>query len=153
MANGTVPNPGSGAGQGPGGLALVENAEVIARLYRRLVLLVGVQLLFTFLRVPLVTAVPALAALMGLVVILVLLGTAVALAITAYSLTDHMGIGGPLLWAIAMFLPCVNVISLLVLSSKAQTWCRQYGIKVGLLGPTKESIEELRRRLLTSPFE
>jgi hypothetical protein len=134
-------------------LALVENAEAIARLYRRLVLLVGVQLLFSFLRVPLVTAVPGVAGPMAVVVVLVLLGSAVALAVTAYALTEHMGTGTPLLWAIAMFLPCINVISLLVLSSKAQAWCKQHGVKVGLLGPTKESIEELRRRLLTSPFE
>ena len=153
MANGTVSGPASGGGQSTGGLALVENAEAIARLYRRLVLLVGVQLLFSFLRVPLVTAVPAVAALMGAIVLLVLLGTSVGLALTAYALTEHMGTGMPVLWAIAMFLPCINIISLLVLSSKAQTWCKQHGVKVGLLGPTKESIEELRRRLLTSHFE
>jgi hypothetical protein len=52
-----------------------------------------------------------------------------------------------------MFLPCINIIGLLVLSSKAQAWCRQYGIKVGFFGPTKESIEELRRRGLTSDFQ
>lgn len=153
MANETDSGPASGGAKSTGGLALVENAEAIARLYRRLVLLVGVQLLFTFLRVPLVRAVPAVAALMGAIVLLVLVGLAVALAVTAYALTDHMGTGTPLLWAIAMFLPCINVISLLVLSSKAQTWCKEHGVKVGFFGPTKESIEELRRRLLTSPFE
>ncbi|HTG35579.1 MAG TPA: hypothetical protein VLB76_21875 [Thermoanaerobaculia bacterium] len=153
MANGTVSGPASGGAKSTGGLALVENAEAIARLYRRLVLLVGVQLLFSFLRGPLVTAVPGVAVPMAVIMLLVLLGTAVALAFTAYALTEHMGTGTPLLWAIAMFLPCINVISLLVLSSKAQAWCKQHGVKVGLLGPTKESIEELRRRLLTSPFE
>jgi len=134
-------------------MALVENAEAIARLYRRLVLLVGVQILFSFLRGPLIVAAPAVAVPLAVVVLLALLGTAVALAVTAYALTEHMGTGSPLLWTIAMFLPCINVISLLVLSSKAQAWCKQHGVKVGLLGPTQESIEELRRRLLTSPFE
>ncbi len=86
MANETVPGPASGGGQSTGGLALVENAEAIARLYRRLVLLVGVQILFSFLRVPLVTAVPAVAVPMAVIVLLVLLGTAVALALTAYTL-------------------------------------------------------------------
>jgi hypothetical protein len=52
-----------------------------------------------------------------------------------------------------MFLPCVSIIVLLVLSSKAQSWCKRYGVKVGLLGPTQESIEELRRRLMTSHFD
>jgi hypothetical protein len=52
-----------------------------------------------------------------------------------------------------MFLPCINILVLLVLSSKAQAWCQRYGLRVGFLGPTKESIEELRRRLMTSSFE
>jgi hypothetical protein len=153
MANGTTPDPVSGGGKSMGGLALVENAEAIARLYRRLVLLVGLQLLLSFLRVPLMMAVPAAATPMAVIVLLVLLGSAVALALTAYALTEQMGTGAPLLWAVAMFLPCINIISLLVLSSKSQTWCKQHGVKVGFFGPTKESIEELRRRLLTSPFE
>jgi len=153
MANGTTSDPASGGTRSTGGLAIVENAEAIARLYRRLVLLVGLQILFSILRGPLVVAAPAVAVPMAVIVLLVLLSTAVALALTAYALTEHMGTGTPLLWAIAMFLPCINVISLLVLSSKAQVWCRQHGVKVGLFGPTKESIEELRRRLLTSPFE
>ena len=105
MANETVSGPASGGAKNTGGLALVENAEAIARLYRRLVLLVGVQLLLSFLRAPLMMAVPAATTPMAVVVLLVLLGTAVALALTAYALTDHMGTGAPLLWAIAMFLP------------------------------------------------
>ena len=56
MANGTTSGPASGGAKSTGGLALVENAEAIARLYHRLVLLVGVQLLFSFLRGPLVVA-------------------------------------------------------------------------------------------------
>jgi hypothetical protein len=83
----------------------------------------------------------------------VLLVLLVVIAVTAYKLTRHLGEGLPVLWAIAMFLPCINIIGLLVLSSKAQAWCRQYGIKVGFFGPTKESIEELRRRGVTSDFQ
>jgi hypothetical protein len=36
-------------------------------------------------------------------------------------------------------------LGLLALSASAQSWCRRHGVKVGLLGPIKESIEELRR--------
>jgi len=149
MANEIGPGPGSAAPGRAGGLAIVQNAETIARLYRRLVLLVGLQILLSMLRVPLALASPAMAAL----VILALLASTIAIVVTAYQLTDQMGTGSPVLWALAMFLPCVNIISLLVLSSKAQTWCRQYDIKVGLLGPTRESIEDLRRRMLTSHFD
>jgi hypothetical protein len=149
MANEIGPGPVSAAPGRAGGLAIVQNAETIARLYRRLVLLVGLQILLSMLRVPLALASPAVAAL----VILALLASTIAIVVTAYQLADQMGTGSPVLWALAMFLPCVNIISLLVLSSKAQTWCRQYDIKVGLLGPTRESIEDLRRRMLTSHFD
>jgi hypothetical protein len=131
-------------------LAPVGDAETTARLYRRLVLLVGLQLLMSFAQVSMqVSRSPVLPG----VVLLVLLGVLVGLAVTAYSLSQHLGESVPVLWAIAMFLPCINILGLLVLSSKAQVWCRQYGLKVGLLGPTKESIEDLRRRLMSSNFE
>jgi heme A synthase len=131
----------------------VADAEEIAKQYRRLVLLVGLQILIGVFQVPSQIepsgAVGPFAGLVGLVAIVVVIATSVA----AYKLSSRLGSGAPLAWAIAMFLPCVNVIVLLALSAKAQTWCRRYGIKVGLLGPTKESIEELRRRVWTSPFE
>jgi hypothetical protein len=137
----------------PSGLAIVENAETIARLYRRLVLLVGTQILLGVLQLPLAAMrVPGVGLLLALLPF-VLLGVLVATSVTAYQLTSAMGSGPPIAWAIAMFLPCVSIIVLLVLSSKAQSWCKRYGVKVGLLGPTKESIEELRRRLMTSPFD
>lgn len=142
------------AAPNPGGLAIVQNAETIARLYRRLVLLVGLQILLAVGRVPLIAVAPtSLAFVLLMLILLVALASAVALAITAYKLAEEMGLGVPVLWAIAMFFPCINILTLLVLSSKAQVWCRQYGIKVGLLGPTPESIEELRRRMMTSPFD
>lgn len=88
-----------------------------------------------------------------MVILPVVIGLLVALAFTAYKLTSLLDAGVPILWALAMFIPCVNLITLMVLSSKAQIWCQRYGIQVGLLGPTKESIEDLRRRLATSAFE
>jgi hypothetical protein len=150
MPNENVNDPKPGV---RGGLAIVENAEAIARLYRRLVLLVGVQLLLSFLRAPMVMAAPSAAVPLSVVFILLFVGSAVALAATAYTLTDHLGAGIPILWTVAMVLPCINIVVLLVLSSKAQAWCKRYGVKVGLLGPTKASIEDLRRRMITLPFE
>jgi uncharacterized protein DUF4339 len=130
-----------------------EDAENLARLYRRLVLLVGLQILGGFFLLPSqlepVQPPSALAVLINLVLLVVVALTVV----TAYKLTQTMRSGLPVLWAIAMLVPCVNIISLLALSSKAQTWCRRYGIKVGLLGPTKESIEEVRRLAMTRHFD
>lgn len=134
-------------------LAPVKEAETTARLYRRLVLLVGLQILLSFGRFLGAVEGSMVALVLLLVVLLLLLGVFVATAVTAYQLTLHMGQSLPILWAIAMFFPCINVITLLVISSNAQSWCRQHGIKVGLLGPTKQSIEDLRRRLLSSDFD
>lgn len=130
------------------------DAEAIAKLYRRLVLLIGLQILLGFVQVPMSETVPSPAvSFLAVAVFLVLLGVVGATVVTTYKLAGHLGGGAPLAWAIAMFLPCINIIVLLVLSSKAQAWCQRYGIKVGLLGPTKQSIEELRQRILTSPFD
>lgn len=136
----------------------LDQAEAIAKQYRRLVTLVGLQLLLgCLIRVPVAAAAgaePSLGAslfLLGLA--LVYLVIVVALVGSAYRLASHLGEGVPVLWAAAMFLPCINIIVLLVLSSKAQAWCRQYGIQVGLLGPTKQSIEELRRNRWGSEFD
>ncbi len=137
----------------PSRLAVVEDAETMARLYRRLVLLFGVQLLLGMLQLPLTAMRVPGTSLVALLFPLLALGVLLANSVTAYQLTRSMGSRVSLAWAITMFLPCVNMIVLLVLSSKAQSWCKRYGIKVGLLGPTKESIEELRRRLMTSHFD
>jgi hypothetical protein len=120
--------------------------------------MVGLQILIYILRYPLAFALGLANArvLLGLVAVvnlLVLLVVSVLIAVAAYRLSEHLDIGPPILWAIAMFLPCLNIIFLLILSAKAQTWCRQYGIAVGFLGPSKESIEEIRRRSVGADFE
>lgn len=131
-----------------------DDAEAIARLYRRLVLLVGAQILLGFLlQFPTAMSSSPAAGVLALIALPVLLGILIAMVVTGYKLSSLLGSGVPFLWAMAMFVPCVNIIVLLALSSKAQTWCRQYGIKVGFFGPTKESIEEVRRRMLTSDFD
>lgn len=132
---------------------IADNAETIAKLYRRLVLLVGLQILLGILPAPgpgklLPGGEPAWLRLR--LVVLTVLG---ATAVTAYKLASHLEASAALAWAIAMFLPCINIFVLLVLSSKAQSWCQRYGIKVGLLGPTQQSVEELGQRILTSPFD
>jgi hypothetical protein len=138
---------------GGAGLALAADAEIIALLYRRLVLLVGLQILLSFLRMPASQAGALVGALLLLVIFLALIGVIVAMVVTAYKLTGRLGARWPVLWALGMFVPCLNIFVLLALSSQAQTWCRRHGIKVGFLGPTKESIEELRQRMMTSTFE
>lgn len=139
------PSVPSASGTAPA--VTVQAAEAVAKLYRRLVLLVGLQLLIgCLIRTPEATGpseiatVLALIGLVGAVVVLALLIT------TAYRLMSLLGADGPALWAIAMFVPCINVFVLLAISSRAQEWCKRYGIKVGFFGPTQESLEELRRK-------
>jgi uncharacterized protein DUF4339 len=131
----------------------LDDAEMIAKLYRRLVILVGIQILISLVQLPLQGRPSTGSAVLALLLTLILLGLLVAIAVMAYKLTVHLGSRMPVLWAIAMFLPCINIIGLLAISSKAQKWCQRYGIKVGLLGPTKESLEEVRRRAMTSHFD
>lgn len=129
------------------GLTAALQAERVAILYRRIVLLIGGQLLGTVLGQALAAAAgdTVLLALMGLLVLLGALVLGVLCAIATYQLMRELGSPVPWLWAIAIFIPCVSIIVLLVLSARAQAWCKERGIKVGLLGPTKESIERLKR--------
>ena len=131
-----------------------EKAEKIAQLYRRLVLLVGAQLVLGYF-VLMMTEMPesTVGGLVALVSSLLLIGLTVGLVVTAYRLARELGVGTPALWAAGMFMSCLSIFVLLALSHKAQVWCKQYGIKVGFFGPTKESIEELKRRGMTSAFD
>jgi hypothetical protein len=104
------------------------NISNLAVGYRQLVLWVGVQivmslglLLFDFLALILV---PALAV------------TVVALAFYAYRTAEALGSSVAPLWAVAMLIPCINIITLLVLSSKATAVCRANGVPVGFFGPS-----------------
>jgi hypothetical protein len=59
----------------------------------------------------------------------------VALAFYSYRTADALGSRAPFVWAVAMVVPLVNLIGLLVLSSRAATLCQANGIPVGLFGP------------------
>jgi hypothetical protein len=115
--------------------------EAIARNYRTLVLLVGLQILLgVFLQL---VAEPLLA----LALLVALLAVAVAMAISAYKLMSGLEAGSPILWAVGIFVPLINLLVVAAISSRAQTWCKRCGIKVGLLGPTASSLAEFRQRV------
>jgi hypothetical protein len=50
-----------------------------------------------------------------------------------------------ILYAIAMLIPCVNLLTLLVVISRATKLLKENGVKVGFLGVSKDTIEQLRR--------
>jgi hypothetical protein len=113
------------------------NVPLLAHSYRRLVLWFGAQLILNILAMPLgaVQSPSGSTLLLSVFVILGILATLLALAIYSYRTGTALGSSVPILWAIAMFLPCANVISLLALSAKATATCRANGIPVGFLGP------------------
>lgn len=119
----------------------------VAETYRRLVLLVGAQILLAMLRSSLAAGAetPAARAAIAAIVLLAWLGLAVALAVNGFRLAGFLRLGVPILWAIGMFLPLLNIVVLLTLSNKAQGICRQHGVSVGLLGPKMSDVERLEQ--------
>lgn len=113
------------------------NVSELSVAYRRLVLWVGVQLVVAVgggIAVQIVGPSPlgvtiALARLIGVLV------TVVALVLYAYRTAVALGSRVGVLWAVAMLVPFLNLITLLLLSSRATKACRAAGVPVGFLGP------------------
>ena len=99
----------------------------VAKNYRHLVAWLGIQILFSIWY--------ALADSLAILVGPMLLVTVFALAYYAYETARALGSTSALLWAAAMLIPCVNLLTLLMLSSRANEVCRANGIRVGLFGP------------------
>lgn len=102
------------------------NVRELARNYRHLVGTVGLQLVLSLF---------ALSDSLSMLLLPGLVATSVALSYFAYRTADSLASQASALWAVAMFVPCINLITLLVLSSNATSACRAAGIRVGLLGP------------------
>lgn len=85
--------------------------------------------------------------LMQLGLVAVALAFTVLMLIQVYRLTRAMGSKVPVLWLLAMLVPCLNLITLLALNSKACAFLQKAGVQVGLLGPSAATIQDLRRRL------
>ncbi len=127
----------------------IARIERVAQLYRRLVLVVGAQLLAIC---GLTAVIAALAGqegsvsegVLGMVNLVVRLVLIVVGMITGYQLATELGIGNAALWAVGMLVPCVNLLVVLGLSSKANGWCQAAGVEVGLLGPTRRALQRVR---------
>jgi hypothetical protein len=104
-----------------------QDLSALARNYRSLVLGVGAQLLLG----AVYRTMPETVLFVGPA----LLATIVALMYFAYKTAQALGSPYGALWAVAMLVPCLNILTLLVLSSKATAVCRANGIPVGFLGP------------------
>jgi hypothetical protein len=119
-------------------LETADKLRGIAKSYRRLVLLVGVQLIAAwFISSLRREAEMARLALFGLA----LVNTAFII-VAAYQLAEHLG-RMPVVWAVLMLVPLLNLFGLFSLSSAAQTVCQRHGIRVGFLGPNPADLASL----------
>jgi len=115
----------------------VLDVSALAHAYRYLVLWFGVQLLISFASaiVQMARMSGALEVILSLLVSGGMLATFVGLVYYGYRTATALGSRIAWLWALGMVFPCVNIVTLLALSSKATRACRENGIEVGLLGP------------------
>lgn len=86
---------------------------------------------------------PNAMALVPLVAFLGLLVVLVFQVIYVYRLASSLEVGVPIIWVLGvLFLSCIGLLLLLVLSSKATKQLRDAGFKVGLLGANPKDIEQ-----------
>ena len=110
--------------------------RTLAPAYRRLVLWFAAQLLLNvgFLALKFISMGHA-RVLLGNALAAGALIAAGALAYYAHRTAAATASDVPWLWAIAMLIPCANIIALVALNSQAKRACRYHGIPVGLFGP------------------
>ena len=70
----------------------------------------------------------------------------IALAIQGYRFAQRLGRSSPWGWAVAMLLPCVNVLALVHLSELLGAWYRARGSEFSALGPFLHFCAGLRAR-------
>jgi hypothetical protein len=70
---------------------------------------------------------------------------ACGLVVFGYRLAKALELPVPVLWAIGVVIPVLNLIVLLILSRTAQAACRKHGVKVGLVGPDEADLLRLER--------
>ena len=88
----------------------------------------------------------ALSAIIPMAAPLLAIGSLVAMIFglfAVYRLAKALGYTA-ILYAIAMLIPCVNLLTLLVVISRATKVLKENGVKVGFLGVSRETIEQLR---------
>ena len=122
--------------------------EAVARLHRRFAFLVGAQWSsmigfgFLFLRVPGNSTASIFAILCGTTFLL----TLIAVPMTGYKLLKALGVDSPGGTAVLMRMPLFALLMVVGMRSFNAQWSREYGVEVGLLGPTDECLQRLRER-------
>jgi hypothetical protein len=129
----------------------IQETLKVAKAFRGVLVYFGLQYLLGFCMNVfggMAQASPDTAALFGIIVLCFVAGVFYAfvmLMVNVYRFGNGVG-GAGVLWVIAMFLPCLNLITLLVINSKGKSFLEQRGVKVGFLGPSPDAILQLERR-------
>ena len=128
----------------------LEQTLKVAKSFRGVLVYFGMQYLIGFAMNALgvvAQASPDAAPLIGLAILGGFVGAIfclVMLLVSIYKCSTAMGSVG-ILWVIAMFLPCLNLITLLAINSKAKTFLEKRGVKVGFVGPSPDELMRLER--------
>jgi hypothetical protein len=78
---------------------------------------------------------------LAIFVIILSLGAAVFAVVSIFLLAKELiNVGLGVLCAILMFLPCISLITLLVVNQKATSYLQQHGVKVGFMGVSPDRI-------------
>jgi uncharacterized membrane protein len=124
------------------------NVSKLIAAYRRLVFWFGIQILIAIIGAfaNFITGDTMLGFVITFARTICIVVTLVALAVYAYRTAVALELHVASLWAAAMFIPLLNAVILLVLSTKATNACRQAGIPVGFFGPRFKAKITLSRR-------
>jgi hypothetical protein len=115
----------------------------IATAYRMLVMLVGLNILLWIGSNPGFTGTGVGGKAIHEVCTMGALLIPLVIAVKGYQLASLLRRAVPVLWAVGMVIPLINLVVLLALSSASQAFCTKYGIPVGLLGPNMVEVARL----------
>lgn len=124
----------------------------LAHAYRRLVLSIGLQILVSVAHPGWSFSGDESGCVLPTFSIVLLL---ITIGITVYyghRTAQALRLAVPVIWALAMLLPCVNLLTLLVLSTKATAACRERGVPVGFLGPDLQAARRSDTREVADTF-
>jgi hypothetical protein len=111
----------------------------IALNQRRVILAFGLQLICSFAQAAVNAAIPPTGAIFSIGVI----ACWIFMIIYVYRLAKAMQFAA-ILYAILMIIPCVNWLVLIIVVSRASAALKKAGVKVGLFGASKQTVEQLR---------
>jgi len=132
--------------------ATVQRIREVAKAYRFLNLVVGVAGLCWFLLMVFSQIEPEGSPRHGMTLsFLGILAAHLTLPLATYRLASSLEIGVPILWAVFSLFGCVGLLVVVVIANQAPKWFQKQGLKVGLLGPTEESMAALEAGQIQPP--